>query len=55
MVINLGDGIPISESFQAFSVCLEDLLIDRRGILLQPGEERGTEIEIDGGVIIDDI
>jgi hypothetical protein len=55
VVINLRDGISMAKSSQAFSVCLKDLLIDRRKMLFQPGEERGTKIEADGGVIIDDL
>ncbi len=55
MVVNLSNGISIAKSSQPFPVRLEDLLIDRLKILFQPGEERGTKIETDGRVIIDDL
>jgi hypothetical protein len=45
----------MAKSPQTFPVSLKDLLIDRRKTILQPGEERGTEIETDGRVIIDDL
>jgi hypothetical protein len=55
VVINLRDGIPVAEPFQAELVCFKDLPIDRRKFYLQPGEERGTKIETHGGVVIDEI
>jgi hypothetical protein len=55
MIINLCDGISVTKSSQTFPVCLKDLLIDRRRILLQPGEKGGAKIEADGRIIIEDI
>jgi hypothetical protein len=55
VVIDLGNGISVAKSPQTFPVPVKDLLIDRRKTLLQPGEECGTQIETDGGVVIDDL
>jgi hypothetical protein len=52
MVIDLCNGVPMAKSPQAFSICLDNLLIDDREFLLQPGQKGRTEIEIDEGVIV---
>jgi hypothetical protein len=55
MIIDLCDGIPMAKPSQTFPVCFKDLLINRGKVLFQPREERGTKIEADGGIIVDDI
>ena len=42
------------KQFQALAVGFEDALIGAGRVLLEPGEQRGSEVEADAGVVVDD-
>jgi hypothetical protein len=45
----------MAKLFDAFSICLEDLVIDQGKFFFEKGEEGRTEIETDRCIIVEDI
>src|SRR5262249_43360104 len=45
MVIGLGKSGPMARRFPAFSIGVQNLLVDGRGLRFHPGKQSGTEIE----------
>jgi hypothetical protein len=45
----------VTKPSYAFPISLDDLLIERRKFQLQPTDEGRTEIETEGGVIVDEV
>jgi hypothetical protein len=55
VVVDLGHGGAVAgEALSTEPVRVEDAAVDARGVFFKPGEEGGTEVEADAGVVVDD-
>jgi len=55
VIVNLSDRIPVTKSLKALPIGFDDLPVDRRPLRFDPGKKGGTEIEADGGIIVEDV
>ncbi len=55
VVVGLRYGVAVAAVVRAARVGFEDVAVDARRVPLQPGEERGPEVEGEVQVVVDDV
>ena len=55
MAVSLGDGVAVPQGREALAVGLQDLGIGFRGLVRQPTDQGGAEIEADMFVVVDNV
>jgi hypothetical protein len=55
MVVSLCHGITAAEPSDSFPIGFDDFLVKRRVFQLEPTDQGRTEIETEGGIIVDEI